>query len=514
MQLCDLEKLLRAHPGVRNAAVISCRTPEGQERLVGYIVPNDGYLESVAAVNEEERSRLQKWRKTFDLTQFAKEAKSAEPGFNIAGWNSSYTRQPIPAQEMREWVECTVKDILSFQPEETLEVGCGTGLLLSRIAPNCRRYFAADFSPAVLAKLRKQLEQLEGPWEVVTLQERSADNLEGLEENRFDTAIMNSLVQYFPSASYLERVLEGLVRVVRPGGRIFIGDARSLPLLEAYAISVELYQAPPAMTLMELRRRIARRIGQQEELLISPAFFLALEKRFAKIARVHVHPKRGRFENEMTRFRFNAVLYLDSKHESLFTPNWQDWNQQRFTSQSIPALLQERRPKNLAIKNIPNARIDQEIRALAELSTAEPTGTVGAFKAALQNTKSAGIHPEDACSLGEELGYQVDLSWANSRPDGCYDLVFRQLPPSGEPIREAVAWPQLSNLGDDLGKYTNIPGKTALRERLLQELRGQCAQECPQSTAPLSFVLLDSLPLTHSGEIDLEALPRPDDAGG
>jgi len=55
-------------------------------------------------------------------------------------------------------------------------------------------------------------------------------------------------VQYFPSLDYLLRVLEGAVRAVAPGGFIFIGDVRSLPLLSAFHASVQLYQADPTLT--------------------------------------------------------------------------------------------------------------------------------------------------------------------------------------------------------------------------------------------------------------------------
>jgi len=51
-------------------------------------------------------------------------------------------------------------------------------------------------------------------------------------------------LQYFPSLDYLLCVLEGAVRAVAPGGFIFIGDVRSLPLLSAFHASVQLYQAP------------------------------------------------------------------------------------------------------------------------------------------------------------------------------------------------------------------------------------------------------------------------------
>ena len=60
--------------------------------------------------------------------------------------------------------------------------------------------------------------------------------------------ILNSVVQYFPSIEYLVRVLEGAVQAVAEGGYIFVGDVRSLPLLEAFHTSVELQRASAALS--------------------------------------------------------------------------------------------------------------------------------------------------------------------------------------------------------------------------------------------------------------------------
>ena len=70
--------------------------------------------------------------------------------FNIAGWKSSYTGQPIAAEEMQEWVAETVARILALKPQRVLEIGCGTGLLLARIAPHCEHYTGTDFSETAL----------------------------------------------------------------------------------------------------------------------------------------------------------------------------------------------------------------------------------------------------------------------------------------------------------------------------------------------------------------------------
>ena len=81
-----------------------------------------------------------------------------DPTFDITGWNSSYTGQPIPAGEMREWVEETVGRVRALHPQAVLEIGCGTGLLLLRLAPEASDYVGVDFSKAVLGQLRATLD--------------------------------------------------------------------------------------------------------------------------------------------------------------------------------------------------------------------------------------------------------------------------------------------------------------------------------------------------------------------
>ena len=506
----DAEIVLRSHPGVREAAVVTFRSDKSREGLrVGYVVPNDEYISRVLADEEWQRKSIQKWRKTFDLSQLGKQAESPEPGFNIAGWNSSYTRQPIPSEHMREWVEITLQGLQSFQPREVLEIGCGTGLLLLRLAGGCARYVGMDVSPTVLKKLREQMDKLGGEWSNVMLLERSAENLEEFADSSFDTVILNSVVKYFPNFSYLLNVLERALRLVKPGGRIFVGDVRNLALLEPYAVSIELHQAEHSMSLAELRERVNRRIQFENQLVLSPAFFLALPERFPRITGVEVHPRAGSFDNEMTRFRFQAILQMETKRKEQLDVSFLDWTEQRLPPDSIPALLRDKKPKSLAMKNVVNSRVERDIEALRELAKDESSRTVGELKQLLEKRERQGVDPQRVWTLGEELGYQVDISWAASRPDGSYDVVFRKIADNRELLRQTIAWPQRRIDDKELSQYANIPGRGVLLAELSNQLMDYCRQSLPQNSIPAEIIVMDALPITSDGKVDVRKLPAP-----
>src|SRR4029077_12590327 len=76
------------------------------------------------------------------------------PGPTFVGWNSSYTRQPIPEDQMREWLHTTLQRIRGLKPRKVLEIGCGVGLLLEHLAPECEVYRGTDFSAEALKRLR------------------------------------------------------------------------------------------------------------------------------------------------------------------------------------------------------------------------------------------------------------------------------------------------------------------------------------------------------------------------
>ncbi|MHC5762852.1 amino acid adenylation domain-containing protein [Nostoc sp.] len=498
IELGEIEAILSQHPAVQQTVVITSED-EQDKRLVAYIVPKTEYsneqdnLQLMQLQNEQ----VLQWQMLYNETY--NQSTDSDPTFNFVGWNSSYTNQPIPAEQMREWVDNQVEQILALQPKRVLEIGCGTGLILFRIAPHCTKYWGTDFSSVSLDCIQQQLQKQEMPQ--VTLYQQMATDFEKVETAAFDAVILNSVVQYFPTIDYLISVLESAVQATAPGGVIFIGDVRSLPLLQAFHASVQLYQAEPSLTCFELQQRVQRQIFQETELVIDPDFFTAIKQRFPQINHVQIQLMRGKHHNELTEFRYNVILHISAEIVSN-TGNYSvlNWSEDNLTVSALRQLLIENKPEILNIINVPNARVMSAIKTVEWLSDVEGFKTVGQIRKALQELENFGVDPEDFYALN--VPYSVDITWSHSSTEGHYDVVFvRQ-----DEVGKRTIFPHSTTLSRPWQSYANNPLQTKAARKLVPQLQTYIAQKLPEYMMPSGFVVLESLPLTANGKVNRRAL--------
>ena len=507
VELGEIDAVLAKHPAVRQAATVLKRTRD-DARLVTYVV-GDGAQLPAPEREAFQSERIRQWQSVWNET-YGRSKRGRPTRFDITGWNDSYSGEPVGEEAMSEWVDGAVRDVLAAKPKSVLEVGCGTGLVLFRVAPRCERYVGVDFSSDALDLIRSQLDEEEA--RKVVLHRLGADEIAALEPERFDVVIFNSVVQYFPGTDYLLRALGAALRLTRPGGLVYVGDVRSRELLENFHTSVEFARAPGAQTSEGLRARVRQRVAEEEELALSPGFFHALPGAFPELAEVRISPRSGRHWNEMTRFRCRAFLRTRAPAGAPPAPPEVLRDPCR-SLDDLRSAVENAAGGEFALRNVQNARLTRDNRLLELLRCAPSGRTVYELRAALDASVQDGLDPDAVVRLGEEYGYRVEIGWDVLDSAGGFDARFLRDAERTAPSDAAAPEPAsaLATSPEAFRRLANDPLGARYRRLLATELRATLRTQLPEYMVPSSVVLLDAMPLGPSGKIDRLALERSEE---
>ena len=511
IELGEIENQLRSHPAVWESVVTVREDQPGEKRLVAYLIPDPDYTLEDSVAAELVSNSVEQWQTIHD-SNYDTERDVENPFDDYHGWNSSYTDQPIAIEEMQEWAETTVERILALKPKRVLEIGCGTGLMMGRLVPHCDHYVGSDFSPHVIEQLQARLPELGDDAGKVSLLVGRADDLSLLRGQQFDCIMMNSVVQYFPNIRYLQDVLTECLQLLAADGHIFVGDVRHFGLLGAFHASVQLHRATDDyMPVTDFKMVVENRAVNDKELVISPLFFQAFRAQHPTITHVQVFPKLGDYCNELSKFRYEAVLHTAKNLPLVNNISWQRWDINKMDSGQILAHLLDTQPEVFALSNVPNANLNRDVRILEECATYDGSArTIGQLKIKLAGSKNIGMTPYELKQLGERAGYFVEISWAHGTSDGAFHAVFHKQHDQQEcPIS---MFPDGKGLGETLSyrDLVNNPQRQEMQNILVPIIREYLAQRLPDYMVPAFLVVLDRFPLNASGKTDRNAMPAPE----
>jgi amino acid adenylation domain-containing protein len=483
---------LREHPAVAQAVVLVRRFVSGQDGLAAYVVPTAEHVAAQAAALGA--GQVQGWTDVFDdVYRDGMARPDSGTEFDLTGWTSSYTGETLPDREIAESIDGVLRRLSGLPARTVLEIGCGTGLLLLRIAPLAQRYWATDVSGAVLATVRRAVDAAPQRYPGLALLRREASDFTGFADDSLDLVILNSVVQYFPSVEYLRAVLREAVRVTRPGGAILVGDVRDLRLVEAFHASVELYRADPATPAGEARQRVRAAVGEEGELLLAPAFFADEVAGLPGVADVRLELKWGEHANELTEFRYDALLRVGAAPadppESLtlpFAPGpLEEWASRAASAEAV------------VVTDVPDGRTAADVARWQALTAAPADATVPGLEVG-EAARAAAVAPGRWWELAPRHGLTVSVQPPRSGRPGRYDVA----------LSRSGALPRWRPRYGPARPYS-LPYHRRLSADLARELREHLQARLPDYMLPNHLVVLGELPLSPTGKLDVARLPEP-----
>lgn len=475
VELGDIENNLAQMSFIKNISVLP-RT-NGATSLYCFLDINQEYIlqENAGRLPELYAQWNKNWGKVWEKTYSNDTPIETE---NIDGWSSSIRKLPYTEKELNDLMSETARQILLLRPKNVLEIGCGSGMILHRIINNIEHYTGIDISQTAIDRLEHEILASKLSHKV-KLCHLDAMQSEKIMHSGIDLVIINSVIQYFPSIEVLEEIITKIYQHCHKNVSIFLGDIPNIELNKSlYYLAA--CNKEELNGLRNVRNYIFNRIQNEEELFISPAYFLQSKKikkleYKAIICYRHLHQT-----TEMSLFRYSVILSPKNNLESLF--NKIEYRQDCMSS--IEEILSK--GKALILKNIPN----EQLRYITnKMQQDEP---ILIEQLPIQANPSAA----DMINAALAKGYDYLITPT--------DTVFNALNLYFSKEKQELI--NMVNVDFKESVKYNAPILNILRSDIIKQIKKFINKKLPSYMHPDHYILLQEMPTLVSGKIDRKFL--------
>ncbi|KAK5987982.1 Nonribosomal peptide synthetase dtxS1 [Cladobotryum mycophilum] len=526
IDLEQVEQLMRNHESVEDAAAVLRDGPDAE--IVGFVTLHkhavDSQVESLGkSGNEYETQQVQLWETVFDRGIYTSidSVQTAAIGRDFTGWVSAYNGSPLDQGEMNEWLDDTIKTILSCHGSDSLnvlELGTGSGMILFSIAKSLRSYVGLELSQTAVDFVAAKARSISELANKVQVHQGSATDFHLLGSVSPDIVVINSVAQYFPSQDYLYEVVKGILQL-GSAQTIFFGDIRSYALQGEFLVSKALHRMAGESSKEKIREEMAEMAQAELELLIDPAFFTNLPSQFPDlIEHVEILPKKMKANNELSCYRYAAVVHIRNPRQigglqqqeihEVGDDEWIDFMDHKLDQEALLRRLEVSTPNIIAVSNIPYSKTVFERHIIDSLNDGAEDGDVSWLPSVRKKSqKCPALSALDLVTLSQQAGYQIEISWARQHSQrGGLDAIFHRYRPSSGG-RVLFRFPT-DHQGRPQSTFSNQPLLQQARQSIQQQLYETLQDQLPFHMVPEEILVLEKLPINANGDVDRQALAK------
>lgn len=301
-------RLLEIAGDARIAVLITSKKYLGWAYELQWLCPQ---LKTILCIDTDHLYQVEEPVKaSMDREMWEEVGTRANNDIEAGGWINSFTGEPFSQLEMSEYSENVYNKLKPFLSSKTrvLEIGCSSGLTMFKLAPYVDYYLGTDMSATIIEKnhdliKKNRLHNIE----VACL---AAQDIDRNHQSNFDVIIINSVIQNFNGLNYFRSILEKCLDKISSSGIIFVGDVMDLNQRSALVEELKTYRTNHP------ERAHKTIIDFPDNQFYAQDFFTDLKAYYPSIKEVVNSEKTGEIRNELTRFRFDSMIYIDKANPS------------------------------------------------------------------------------------------------------------------------------------------------------------------------------------------------------